>query len=360
MTIAADLSNLAFTAGGVNTAGYMFRNRIINGDMRIDQRNSGASSSNAGAYTVDRWKYGASQSGKFTWQQSAGAVTPPPGYNYYLGFTSSSAYTVLATDYFNVWQSIEGYNIADLAWGTANAKTITVSFWVYSSLTGTFGGAITNSASNRSYPFSYTISTANTWSQKFITINGDTSGTWASTNGGGLYLIFSLGTGSNYQGTAGAWVGADRETVTGETQVVSTSGATWYITGVQLETGSIATPFERRPFGMELALCQRYYHRVVPLANYAPLGVGRAYSTTAGNVSYYLPVSMRSSPTVTYSALSDIDIVPGGAATAITNDAATLQAVKLGYTKSGLTSGGIYIMEFNTNLSAWLAFSSEL
>jgi hypothetical protein len=242
---------------------YVLKNRIINGDMRIDQRNAGASVSatttGLNVYTLDRWAYSVSQASKFTVQQNAGSVTPPSGFTNYLGVTSSSAYTVGTNELFTVLQTIEGYNISDFAFGSASAKTVTFSFWVRSSLTGTFGGSITNSALNRCYPFSYTISSANTWEQKTITITGDTSGTWLTTNGLGMYVFFGLGVGSGYSATAGSWTSSLALSTTGATSVVGTNGATFYITGVQLEQNTSATPFERRLYGQELANCERYY-----------------------------------------------------------------------------------------------------
>ena len=233
------------------------RNRIINGDMRIDQRNAGASVTiTTGVYTLDRWAGLATQSSKMSIQQS---TTAPTGFKNSLLVTSLSAYSVLSSDAFWIAQRLEGYNIADLGWGAAGASTVTLSFWVRSSLTGTFGGALQNSARDRSYPFSYTISLANTWEQKSITITGDTTGTWLTDNGIGLRLMLSVGSGATYAGTSGAWAGADYRGATGETSVVGTSGATFYITGVQLEVGTEATPFEHRPYDMELARCQRYY-----------------------------------------------------------------------------------------------------
>ncbi len=193
---------LAESAGGTGTTTgyYGFKNRIINGAMVISQRNGTSSVTPANNdYTLDRWQTSVSQSSKLTIQQNAGSVTPAVGYANYLGVTSSSAYSVAAGDYFMIQQKIEGFNTYDLAWGTANAKTVTLSFWVYSSLTGTFGGVATNSATDRSYPFTYTISSANTWEQKSVTIAGDTTGTWVgATNGGGIYLYLGFGVGSTY------------------------------------------------------------------------------------------------------------------------------------------------------------------
>ena len=268
------------------------RNRIINGDMRIDQRNAGVSGT-ANQYTVDRFGYFGAAASKGTWQRNAASVTPPAGFTNYLGFTSSSAYTVGAAEQFNLYQPVEGFNVADLAWGTANAKTVTLSFWVRSSLTGTFGGSIYNSAVNRSYPYSYTITSANTWELETIVIPGDTSGTWLTTNDVGLYLNFCLGAGSTVSSTAGSWAAGRYDSATGATSVVATNGATFYITGVQLEPGSVATPFERRSFGQELALCQRYYQRYSSLRI-----VGYALGTNEVTQYFAFPTQMRSSPTV--------------------------------------------------------------
>jgi hypothetical protein len=257
-TIAAD--RITGTNGNsFSPESSVFRNRIINGAMTIDQRNAGASvTANNATFGVDRWATETSEASKLSMQQDAGAVTPPVGFTDYLGLTSSSAYTVTSGQTFNLYQRIEGLNIADLAWGTANAKTVTLSFWVRSSLTGTFGGAIQNNGNDRSYPFAFTISAANTWEQKSVTIAGDTSGTWLTTNGIGIRVRFSLGAGSSISGTAGAWSSSDFRSATGAVSVVGTNGATFYITGVQLEVGSTATSFDYRPYGTELALCQRY------------------------------------------------------------------------------------------------------
>jgi hypothetical protein len=293
-----------------NLFGQSFTNRIINGAMMIDQRNAGASVTPNNSYTLDRWQALNSQTSKYTVQRDAGAVTPPVGFIDYLGCTSSSSYSLGADDYFVIRQGIEGLNMADLGWGTANASTVTLSFWVRSSLTGTFGGSIANNAETRSYPFSYTISAANTWEQKSVTIAGDTTGTWLTTTGAGAFLAFSIGTGTTYSGTAGAWVGSFELSVTGATSVVGTSGATFYITGVQLEKGSTATSFDYRPYGTELQLCMRYYQKsyeigTVPATatTVGAQGTAGTQGATTGNevnsgVMRY-PVPMRTSPTVT-------------------------------------------------------------
>jgi hypothetical protein len=284
---------------GAGNASIM-KNRCINGDMRIDQRNAGASvgtgsTSYFSIYSLDRWSLSCSATNKFTAQQSS---TAPTGFVNSLLATSSSAYSIGAGDYFTIGQRIEGYNVADLNWGTANAKTITLSFQVYSSLTGTFGGALSNGANNRSYPFTYTVSSANTWTTVSVTISGDTSGTWITTNGNGLQLTFGLGVGSTYSGTAGAWAGALLMSATGATSVVGTSGATFYITGIQLERGSSATGFEYRQYGQELALCQRYYYKSPQASNGEIFIINNANGGLTGTTCF--PVSLRATPTVTY------------------------------------------------------------
>ena len=252
---------------------FGFKNRIINGAMVIDQRYAGAvHTPTSTLYCVDRWHVAMSQNSKFTAQQNAGAVTPPAGFVNYQGITSSSAYAVGASDYFVLRQAIEGNNVSDLAFGTANAKTITVSFWVRSSLTGTFGGSLYNGNGSRSYPFSYTINAANTWEYETITIPGDTTGTWAATTGAGLYVSFSLGAGSTFNSPANAWAGPPAggfsTQPSGSTSVVGTNGATWYVTGVQLEKGTQATEFDYRDYGRELAMCQRYYEQVAGFSGF--------------------------------------------------------------------------------------------
>jgi len=286
--------NVSFGGTAAMSSSFL-RNRIINGDMRIDQRNAGTEVNPAvnGTYYPDRWKAATSAASKFKIGQNAGAVTPPTGFINYLGLTSLSAYTVGASEVFGVIQVIEGLNVADLGWGTASAATVTLSFWVRSSLTGTFGGSLRNDGGTRSYPFTYTISVANTWEQKTVTIAGDTSGTWLTTNGTGINLIFSIGSGSTLSTTSGAWAAGNYTSATGATSVVGTSGATFYVTGVQLEVGTVATPFERQIYNAQLAQCQRYFQLM-------DMGYVYGYAPSGNQITsnYTFPVAMRTTATI--------------------------------------------------------------
>ena len=308
-TVVADQiqNTTGYTLGAGNATN--FKNRLINGACVIDQRNAGASFTPAsGDFIVDRWQYVASQTSKFTAQQNQGSVSLPTGFTNYIGFTSSSAYTLNSTDYFLLQQKIEGFNIADLGWGTANAKTITLSFQVYSSLTGTFGGVITNNGATPSYPFSYSIPVANTWTTISVTVVGPTTGTWLTNNGIGAYIRFSMGSGSAGLGTPGAWSATNYLGVTGQTNVVSTSGATFYVTGLQFEVGSYATGFEYRSINTELTFCQRYFESTFAQGS-AP--ANNVQSTEGGGTSAYssansrtpiqwFKVTKRTIPTITF------------------------------------------------------------
>jgi hypothetical protein len=352
-----------------STAQYTgFKNRIINGDMRIDQRNAGAQITAAnltnGTYMVDRWNYLSSQAAKFTAQQNAGAVTTAVGFPNYLGMTVATAVTVGASDYFAIEQSIEGFNFADLAWGTASAKTVTLSFVVYSSLTGTFGGSLRNSAATRSYPFTYSIPTANTWTTISVTIAGDTSGTWVgATNGTGVQVGFGLGVGTTYSGTAGAWAATNYVSATGAVSVVGTASATFYITGVQLEKGSTATSFDYRPYGTELMLCQRYLPAVIATSSSSEqVGCGMATSAGAGNISVQLPVTARSAVTsLTVSSASHYNVLTaagsGVACTAISLVFVGTSAVLITFSvASGLVAGNATQL-YSASSSAKLLFT---
>jgi len=361
--------NITSSTGGVISPNITsLRNRIINGAMVIDQRDAGASvtitNTSAGTYVLDRWQGYGTVASKFSIQQNAGSVTPPTGYINYLGVTSASAYSVGSTDRFQVAQAIEGLNIADLAWGTANAKTVTLSFWVYSSLTGSFGGSLGNQAGNYQYPFSYSIPVANTWTQISLTITGATSGTWLTTNGVGVYVLFGLGVGSSLSGTAGAWTTSTVYVPTGSVSVVGTSGATFYITGVQLEAGAQATSFDYRPYGTELALCQRYCQVFGSGAGaYENFGLGMTTSTTNSNVFFPYVVSMRTQPTLTTSGtfrVADFVNYSTSATIAINTDYTGLTATTFACTSSGLTSQRFAFLQASNDTTTKVKLSAEL
>ncbi len=347
-----------------------FRNRIINGDMRIDQRNATTTvnDSSANFYSVDRW-YGTGEAtdGVFT---LAIANTGPSGFTNSLKATVTTADASLgATQRYIVAQRIEGTNVSDLAWGSASAKTVTLSFWVFSSVTGTFGGALRNSAADRAYPFTYAINSANTWEQKSITIVGDTSGTWLTTTGVGIFLAFSLGSGTDRSGTAGAWNGNNNFSATGATSVIGTLNATWYITGVQLEVGSVATPFERRDYGRELAMCQRYYQKIFPQATNIHLASGFCSTTTSSRYVINLPVQMRIAPTALETSGTANQYAVNNVASGFTCNAVPIfgnaSQNTIGFlfdVASGLTAGtGALARTDATNgANAYLAWSAEL
>jgi len=369
-TVNADVIQTS-TSGGTLGAGdaSAMKNRIINGAMVIDQRNAGASVTitSDGLYTLDRWQaYSDVGTSKYSVQQNAGSVTPPVGFTNYLGVTSLATTSVGSADYYMLSQKIEGYNVADLGFGTANAKTVTLSFWVRSSLIGTFGGAIQNNAGNRSYPFTYTISVANTWEYKTVTIAGDTSGTWTTTNTAGIILRIGLGVGSTSSGTAGAWAGATYYSATGATSVVGTNGATFYITGVQLEVGSQATGFEYRQYTNELQLCQRYYFKVLPAAGSIAMAVTTNPTTTSSRAFFVLPVTMRVAPTALEQTgtASDYRINAANANTTLSS-VPTLGATLPNLVRvdsivaSGLTAGQAGSLESNS-ANGFIALTAEL
>lgn len=293
-TMTMDASgNVTFPGTVVMSSPFAMRNKIINGAMEIAQRGTSAVTVNSASrtYALDRFfGYGESADGVFTIQQDTLAPA---------GFVNSAKVTVTTADasvgasqLYLFAQSIEGLNTVDLAWGTSSARTITMSFWVRSSLTGTFGGAINNSNTNRSYPFSYNITVANTWEFKTITIPGDITGTWLTTNGVGINIWFDMGSGSSVIGTAGSWSSNSFWGATGSTRLINTLNATWNITGLQFEVGSVATPFERRLYSQELAMCQRYYMKMINTSVYGDFGNAANYSV----VLVYAPVPMRATP----------------------------------------------------------------
>ena len=360
------------TTGNVFSQTGPFKNRIINGDMRIDQRNAGASvTPTSGAYLVDRFYYAATQASKFTAQRNAGSVTPPAGFTNYLGLTVASSVSVGAGDTFYFGQIVEGFNIADFNWGSAAAQAITFSFWVRSSLNGTHSGTVANAAIVRTYVFSFQINSPNTWEYKTITVPGDTSGTWYTDNTAGLYLLFNLGSGSNFSGTTGSWTTATKIGATGATSVVGTNGATFYITGVQLEAGSVATPFERRSYGQELALCQRYYYRIsgsdTSSSNVGVYGVGFSQSTTAGRAVVEFPVTMRIFPTALEQSgtASHYRIIAGSSggincSAVPTFTTSSVKSIDVSWTVASGATANQGVLFMSSNAASYIGASAEL
>ena len=301
----------ATTIGGMNYTPYTLKNRIINGDMVVNQRIPGTVTLDTNSrFIVDRFFAEDDSDATVTGVQS---TTAPTGFVNSMLFTVTTAdSSIAAGQNCTLRHWIEGLNTADLAWGTASAKTVTLSFWVRSSVTGTHSGSLLNSATNRCYVFTYTISAADTWEQKTVTIPGDTSGTWLTTNGRGIGIYWNLGAGSTFLGTAGSWGSSLLLGATGSIQLISTLNATFYITGVQLEQGSTATAFEWLPFATELQLCQRYYEKsfnypTVPANGpnttsvSTPYGLFVAYSTNGspGGGNVFFKVSKRTDPSMT-------------------------------------------------------------
>jgi hypothetical protein len=301
---ASATNNLTLDTGGNATVGNtlvmgssFLRNRIINGDMRINQRGytSAAPLTTSGGYPVDRYQISAVTAGGFSSYQSS---TAPTGFTNSLLFTKTTGTAPSAGDADYIVQPIEGYNTSDLAWGTANAKTVTLSFWVYAGATGTFSGSLRNGvATLYSYPFTYTISSANTWTQISVTVAGPTVGTWNTDNTAGVNVFFDLGSGTNFRGTAGAWSAGNYTGATGATTYpTSTTGGTFYVTGVQLEVGTVATPFERQIYSTQLAQCQRYaYKSIGGTGTYCYFSAfGQVDTTTSAQFVANFPVPMRS------------------------------------------------------------------
>ena len=356
-----------------NTAatGFGFKNRIINGAMVIDQRNAGASltvNSGSDFYAVDRFSaLGAVADGVFTVQQVTDA---PSGFKNSVKITVTTAdASIGSTQRYLFRQTIEGNNVADLGFGGASASSVTVSFRVKSSVTGTFSGSLQNSAQDRAYPFNFSISSANTWEEKSVTIAGDTSGTWLTDNGAGLRLNFDLGCGSSYRAASGAWAAQIAYGATGSVQLISTVSATFYITGVQLEKGSTATSFDYRPYGTELALCQRYYYKNFPAAVNKTFCMSFNGTTVLAYGYLQFPVSMRTSPTALEQngTANNYMMAYLGTSTACSAVPAFVTASPDGATisatvASGLTAGqGSQIRTDATNgATAYLGWSAEL
>jgi hypothetical protein len=349
-------------AANAVTPSVNMKNRIINGAMVIDQRNNGAAVtlSTAVVFPVDRFVCYRTTSGAVATGQRS--TVAPAGFINSLLYSVTTGATISSTDYNQISQIIEGLNVTDLGWGTANAQAVTLSFWVRSSVTGTYGVSVGNSSDNRLYIGSYVINSANTWEYKSVTVPGDTSGTWLTTNGIGVIIRWDLGIGSTFSGAAGSWSSSNTQGLTGGVKLVQTTGATFYITGVQLEVGTQATSFDYRPFGTELALCQRYFYKAVPTVTNGVYGFGYCTSTTEAQFGVQMPVVMRVNPSFSSSgAFISQTAVTNGLPTSLSLQVASSACASVvAGGASGLTLGqGAKLLD-RTDGSSSLSFSSEL
>ena len=336
-------------------------NRVINGGMVVDQRNAGASVSlsGAGQYIVDRMKCRLDASSSSTGQQVADA---PVGFNSSIKLTIGTGAAPSSSQLGWLSQSIEGFNTADLGWGTSSAKTATLSFWVKSSVTGTFSGVVRNGGTS-AYAFGYTVSSANTWERKAVTIIGDTANTWGTDNGLGIGVFFDLGTGTTFQTAAGVWSSGNYFSASGSTALCATSGATFYVTGVQLEKGSTATDFEYVDYSRQLQMCQRYFAKLQNdgAGGAISLAVGGQRDTTSSWLYVKHPVTMRSEPTVAISQtqLTDFSVYANAATLTNTFAGFDTSTIYCSMTAAGAAyrSAGLQI---NNDTSGFLSLSSEL
>ena len=281
-------SNLSSGFGSLGS-----RNMVINGAMQVNQRGNGSLTINSSSsqFPCDRWVARGEGGSKAYTIQQVSIASSGQGVRNAIKVTSSQAASVSSSDIFNVRQMVEGFNIQRMNFGESGCKSMTLSFTVRSSVAGTHSGAIQNSAQNRSYPFTYTLS-ADTWTDISVTIPPITDGSsWNETNGVGVRVVFDMGSGDNFRGTAGQWNSAQDEGATGSVRILENNGATWEVTKVQLEVGTESTDFEHRSFGDELRLCERYHQRVGAFA-------GVAANTTTFQAGIELNREMRSTPSV--------------------------------------------------------------
>jgi len=342
------------------------KNIIINGAQMIDQRNSGSSltMSSSAQFITDRFKCWEDTDGGLTAQQTSDA---PAGFKRSLKFTVTSADSSIgAAQYAMLRYPVEGYDMEDQNWGTSSAGTLTLSFWVKCSVTGTFGGGFVNSSDDRSYPFTYTVSSADTWEKKTVTVAGDQTGTWNAGTSACVNIHWSLGIGSNSQGTAGQWQAGNKYTATGETALIANNGATWYLTGVQFERGTRATEFEHRSYGDELARCQRYYFKQQATGTVGMFGVCFMVSTTQAIGLTHFPVTMRTKPTALEQSGTAGDYQVMHTTTGTTcNSVPTVGwnedwgASTKFWVASGLTAGQAGLLR-SADADAFLAWSAEL
>ena len=352
----------------VPNSSFMFRNKIINGGMQIAQRGNSTSVSATSYRACDRYHFVITNGGTWSISQSTDS---PPGFGSSYKLECTAAKSSLDSDSrLLIIHKIEGQNLQDLKKGTAGAESVTLSFYVKTSLAGTYQVNLEDNDNIRIIGNTYTIASSevNTWQYKTFTFAGDTTGVLDNDNMDSLALHFVLvaGTDNSTGSLPTAWEAkSNTDRGAGLTvNLAATIGNTWQIAGVQLEIGTVATPFEHRQIGMELSLCQRYAHFIRPLAAYGAIGVGRAFSSTQGSANVYLPVPMRGSIAIHYSNLTHFDLAGAGeGVSSLHNDGSTLQTVKVGWTRSSnVTSNLYYQLEFEDSnwQNAYLGFTSEL
>ena len=365
---AADIADGAITSAKLaNPNVFMGRNRIINGDMRIDQRNAGASVTgiSASTYTLDRWKLDIGGTGTFTMQQSTSA---PAGFSNSLSLTCTSATASPGVMYLE--QKIEGFNLSDFAFNTASAATFTISFWVKSNKTGTYVVLPYNTSATRMIGKTYTINSANTWEQKTLTFVGDTAASIPNSNANGLEIRFWLAAGSTWSsGTLPSTWASDvtANEAAGQTvNLADTTSNTFYITGVQLEVGSVATEFERRLYGTELALCQRYYWQINGgAADTQIFGSGVWNDASNARILIDIPVPMRSVPSISAANLAILqantaDRSVTGWSLYSTQVANTKIGVAFSVSSGGASSGDAALALVKTGTTYYFGLSAEL
>ena len=343
----------------------MGRNRIINGEMLIAQRSTSVTGTLAGYQTVDRFGCNTASGSGHTIAQIADA---PTGFLYSLKLTVGTGASPAAGNFNGIWQNIEGYNVTDFSYGTANAAYGVLTFWVKSSVAGTYAVGFMNNALNRNYITTYTINSTNTWEQKTIVIPGDTIGTWAVGVNTGLSICWDIGSGSTYQtSTLNTWQAGQMYGTSTSTKLISTSSATWQLTGVQFEKGQFARPFDKRQIGNETLLCRRYYYQITnPAGNgQAYAGTGIITSATTILIGWQFPVNMRVSPTISSNNLWLTSQAAQYAGTATALSGYTSQdMIGVQFTASGASftagqAGGIWIGN-TSNSGGSLNFSAEL
>ena len=339
------------------------QNLIINGNMEIDQRGTSGTASN-GDYLTDRWKWEQVGSGVVTITQDTDTPNGTYKNSLKIDVTTADA-SMAASDEYALTQSIEGLNSARLGLGTSDAETITLSFWVKSTKTGTFSGALTNSAGDRSYAFEYTVSVTDTWEQKSVTITLDTSGTWLTTNGIGVRVRFALALGSNWHGTVDTWEAANDYGTSSQVNAMDSVSNNFFLTGVMMTVGSTApSTFIAAgggSYGAELALCQRYYWRLSSDTSNESMGAGHCDSTTTAFIWINHPVPMRTdSPTQTDSGTFQIrEVASNRTVTAVALAGRnTAYGCELQVTTSSVTAGNGCILM--TTSGAVCDFATEL